>query len=123
MVEAKKMYVEKKFRTYTRRIQEFTNKDFERAVPVIKEKNIKSKEKDSFEMAEFILKGLPLECNKPTFPVYADWHHYLLPGIIVVALRNWGYEITVRDTEEGMKKGSMLAYRSYDFTGISRGAA
>jgi hypothetical protein len=46
------MYVEKKFRVCTRRLQRFTNKDFERVIPVIKEKDIKSKEKDSFGMAE-----------------------------------------------------------------------
>jgi len=37
------MYVEKKFRVCTRRVQGFTNKDFKRDVPVLKKKEMKKR--------------------------------------------------------------------------------
>jgi len=61
------MYVEKKFRVCTRRLQRFTNKDFKRAVPVLKKKEMRKRSMRAAHLCDVIkIKGnggLVNECN------------------------------------------------------------
>ncbi len=122
MDDAKKIYFEKEFRAHMRGMQGFTDEDFEKAAPIIKQKVIESKEKDPFEMFERILKEVAMEWKKPIFPVHADWHHYLVPGVILAAMRNCGYEITDKDIFEAMDRGENFPGGSCGFAGTCGGA-
>lgn len=120
--DAKKIYFEKEFRAHMRGMQGFTDKDFERVVPIIKKKVMESKEKDPVEMFERILRELSMEWKKPIFPVHEDWHHYLVPGVIVASMRNCGYEITDEDIKEAMYRGENFPGGSCGFAGTCGGA-
>ena len=122
MAEAKKIYFEKEFRAHMRGIQGFKDEDFERVKPLIKEKVLKSKELAPYEMFERILREISLVWANPTFPVHADWHHYLVPGVLLAGLRNCGYEITERDIEEAMYRGENFPGGSCGFAGTCGGA-
>lgn len=117
MAEARQIYFEREFRSYMRGIQGFRDEDFERVAPIIKRRVIESKEEDPYQMFENILRELSLRWEKPNFPVHADWHHYMLPGIVLASLRNCGYEITDRDIEEAMLRGEKFPGGSCGFAG------
>jgi len=122
MDDAKKIYFEKEFRAHMRGMQGFTDEDFEKAAPIIKKKVLEAEEKDPFDMFERILKELTAEWKKPTFPVHADWHHYLVPGVILAAMRNCEYEITDKDIIEAMYRGENFPGGSCGFAGTCGGA-
>ncbi len=122
MAEAKKIYFEKDFRSYMRGMQGFTNEDFEKVIPFIKDKVFKSNEKNPYEIFQRILKETANEWKKPTFPMHADWHHYLVPGVILAAMKNCGYEITDKDIEEAMYRGENFPGGSCGFAGTCGGA-
>ncbi len=122
MAEAKKIYYEKEFRSYMREMQGFTNEDFEKVIPVIKEKVLQSREKNPYEMFQRILKEVADIWDKPTFPVHADWHHYLVPGVIMCTMRNCGYAITDKDIDEAMYRGEHFPGGSCGFAGTCGGA-
>jgi hypothetical protein len=122
MAEAKGIYFERDFRSYMRGIQGFTNEDFERMIPIIKEKVIRSNDRDPIEMFHRILKESSEEWNGPVFPVHADWHHYLVPGVILAALRNSDCAVSDRDIEEAMYRGENFPGGSCGFAGTCGGA-
>jgi hypothetical protein len=61
------MYIEKKFRVCTRRLQGFTNKDFKRAFSVLKKKEMRKRSMQAAYLCDVIeIKGnggLVNECN------------------------------------------------------------
>lgn len=122
MAEAKKIYFERDFRRHMRSMHGFTDEDFERMTAIIKNKVRSAKEKDPVEMFDRILRESAREWNKPAFPLNADWHHYLVPGVILAAMRNSGYEITDRDIEEAMYRGGNFPGGSCGFAGTCGGA-
>ena len=122
MAKAKKIYLEKDFRAYMRGMQGFDDEDFEKVKPIIRKKVIDAKEQDPYEMFERILRDLSLEWGKQNFPVHADWHHYLVPGVILSSLRNCGYAITDKDIQEGMYRGENFPGGSCGFAGTCGGA-
>ncbi|MCM8815631.1 MAG: DUF5714 domain-containing protein [Candidatus Omnitrophica bacterium] len=122
MAEAKKIYYERDFRSYMRKMQGFTDEDFEKVVPLIKEKVIKAVEKNPYEIFQRVLKEIASQWNKKIFPVHADWHHYLVPGVILSAMRNCGYDINDKDIEEAMYRGENFPGGSCGFAGTCGGA-
>lgn len=123
MEEAKKIYFMKELRSFMRNMQGLTDEDFEKPVPGIKKKILKSKETDPLEMFERIMRELVSEWEKPTPPpVNADWHHFIIPGIIVASLRNAGYPIIDRDIEEAIFRGEKFKGGSCGFAGTCGGA-
>jgi hypothetical protein len=120
--EAKKIYHLDAFRAHMRGMQGFTDEDFEKITPIIKTKIINSKETNPLEMFENILHEISLEWKKPTFPVHADWHHFMVPGVIMASLRNCGYSINDKDIEEAMMRGEKFMGGSCGFAGTCGGA-
>ena len=121
--EAKKTHYWDDFHAITNRIKGISDEDLNNIAPAIKQYIFASKEKDPVKMFNSVFDEIDRiwSLNVP-FPIGGAFHHYILPGIILSCLRNNGYEITDRDIEEGMKRGSMLAAHSCGFTGISGSA-
>jgi hypothetical protein len=123
MQEAKKIYFVKEFRSFMRNMQGLTDEDFEKPVPGIKKKIIESKEIDPLEMFERIMREIISEWKKPVpVPVHSDWHHFIVPGVIIASLRNCGYSFTDKDVEEAMFRGEKLLGGSCGFAGTCGGA-
>ncbi len=123
MDEAKRIYFMKDFRSFMRNMQGLTDKDFEQPVPVIKKKILEAKEIDPLEMFERIMRELVSEWHGPVpLPVNTEWHHFLVPGIVIASIRNAGYSLTDKDIEEAMTRGEKLAGGSCGFAGSCGGA-
>lgn len=120
---AKNTYYWDDFHAITNEIKGLSDEDLNSIAPAIKRFILSSKEKDPVRMFDSVFDEIDrIWSFSAPFPTGGGFHHYILPGVILSCLRNAGYEITDRDIEEGMKRGSMLAAHSCGFTGIS-GAA
>jgi len=122
MREAKNLYHHNEFRAYMRNLQGFTDNDFESRKALIKSGILNSKEKDPVTIFDDIMRSIKEHWDKPVFPTNADWHHYIVPGIILSSLRNTGYEISDKDIEEAMFRGEQLLGGSCGFAGTCGGA-
>jgi hypothetical protein len=123
MQEARKIYHMEEFRAFMRKMQGLTDEDFQVPVPRIKEKIIRAPEKDPLEMFERIMSEVESEWDRPVpLPVNSEWHHFVVPGVIMSALRNNGYPITDREVEEAIKRGQKFAGGSCGFMGVCGGA-
>jgi len=122
MKEAKTIYYHEDFRRFMRNLHGFTDADLDSMKSKLQEFVLNSPEKDPLKFFNEVMmyaKGL---WQKPQFPFNADWHHYLVPGIIMAVLRNHGYEISGRDIEEAMSRGEKLPGGSCGFAGTCGGA-
>jgi hypothetical protein len=121
--EAKKTYFWDDFHAITNKIKGMSDEDLDNLAPAIKQFILTSKEKEPIKMFYSVFDEIErIWSLSVPFPMGGGFHHYIVPGVILSSLRNNGYEITNRDIEEGMIRGSKLAAHSCGFTGIS-GAA
>jgi len=123
MEEAKSIYYMAEFRSFMRNMQGLTDEDFNKPVFSIVEKILYSHETDPVEMFERIMKELVSEWEGGApLPVNSEWHHFIVPGVLVACLRNCGYPISNRDIEEAITRGQKFAGGSCGFMGTCGGA-
>ena len=123
MQEASKIYYMEEFRAFMRKMQGLTDEDFQAPVPRLKEKIMRAPEKDPLEMFERVMNEVESEWDRPApLPVNSEWHHFVVPGVIMSSLRNSGYPITDREVEEAIKRGQKFAGGSCGFMGVCGGA-
>lgn len=123
MKEARAIYHMKDFRSFMRNMQGLTDQDIEQPVPALKQKIMSSRETDPVSIFERIMEEQAAAWRKATpLPTNTEWHHFLVPGAIMAALRNAGYEFTDRDLEEAMLRGEKCAGGSCGFMGTCGGA-
>jgi hypothetical protein len=123
MQEARKIYYMEEFRAFMRKMQGLTDEDFQAPVPCLKEKIMEAPEKDPLEVFERIMSEIESEWNGPApLPVNSEWHHFVVPGVIMSSLRNNGYPVTDREVEEAIKRGQKFAGGSCGFMGVCGGA-
>jgi len=122
MEQARSKYFMRDFRNFMRKAHGFTDEDFVRAAPIIRDMVLASKEPDPREMFDRILRDFAPMWTKPAFPTNADWHHFLVPGTVLCALRNCGYAIKDDEIVEGMGRGESLLGGSCGFAGSCGGA-
>lgn len=121
--EARKIYYMEGFRAFMRKMQGLTDEDFQAPVPRLKEKIMKAPEKDPLEMFERVMNEVESEWDRPApLPVNSEWHHFVVPGVIMGALRNNGYPVADREVEEAIKRGQKFAGGSCGFMGVCGGA-
>jgi len=123
MQEARKIYCMEDFRAFMRKTQGLTDEDFQAPVPRIKEKILRASENNPLEMFERIMIEVETEWDRPApLPVNSEWHHFVVPGVIMSALQNCGYSFADRDVEEAIKRGQKFAGGSCGFMGVCGGA-
>ncbi len=123
MEEAKKIYFMKDFRQFMRSLQGLTDEDITEPIPLIRDKIFKAEETDPIQMFDRIFKELSTDWNKSApFPVNIEWHHFIIPGIIIKSLINLKYNFTDRDLEEAINRGEKFAGGSCGFAGSCGGA-
>ena len=120
--EAKRIYRLKEFRAFMRTLHGFTDEDFERVAPVIEERILGSAQSDPVDMFESVLHDLEPIWEKLPVPVNADWHHFIVPGVLLASLRNSGYPVDDGDIKEGMERGRNFLGGSCGFAGTCGGA-
>lgn len=93
--------------------------DYEEFMPVIFEVVPAVKETDPVVMYENIISELRRRWTaSENLPFHGPWHHGLVAGIIVCALRNCGYDISDEDVVEALKRGLMIPAGSCGFLGV-----
>jgi hypothetical protein len=120
--EAKRIHRLKDFRAFMRGLHGFTDEDFERLVPEIEEIILESKQTNPVEMFESVLQRLEPIWKKPPLPLNADWHHFIVPGVLLASLRNRGYPVDEGDIREGIERGRGFLGGSCGFAGTCGGA-
>ncbi len=96
-----------------------TMKDYQGFMPIIFDVVPKRTEKEPILMYENVIKELSKRWTaSKQLPFHGPWHHGLVPGIIITALRNNGYNFTDADIKEAMKRGLMVPGGACGFHGI-----
>jgi 7,8-dihydro-6-hydroxymethylpterin dimethyltransferase len=93
--------------------------DYKDFMPVIFEIVPGMDEKDPVVMYEKVISELRNRWTASgNLPFHGPWHHGLVAGILVCALRNNGYEFSDADIEEALKRGLMMPAGSCGFLGL-----
>jgi len=121
--KAKQIYIMDDFRAFMRQAQGLSDEDFNEPITVIKEFILGSKEHDPSKMFFSLFDQIEgvWKCDVP-IPVNNEWHHFIIPGIVLSCMRNCGYGITQKDIEEGMTRGQRFTGGSCGFMGTCGGA-
>jgi len=123
MKEARGIPYMAEFKHFMRTMQGFTDDDFAAPVSPLKKKVLAARETDPLAMFERIMDEATREWTNPNpLPVNTEWHHFIIPGVIIAALRNNGYAFTDKDVEEAMFRGEKVAGGSCGFMGTCGGA-
>jgi len=120
---AKQIHFLDDFRAFMRGSQGLSDEDFNKPVPRIEQLILESKEKDPVVIFYDIMDQAQKEWEAPVpLPVNNDWHHFIVPGVILAAMRNNGYGVTDKDIREGMHRGRSFCGGSCGFAGTCGGA-
>lgn len=123
IAKTREIYYMDEFRAFMRKMQGATDEDFKQPVESIKESILASRETDPLEMFFSVFeKAEQAWTATETLPVNIEWHHFIVPGVILTALRNNGYPVSDADIMEAMKRGDKFAGGSCGFMGTCGGA-
>lgn len=83
---------------------------------------LQSQEKDPVIMFENIIEDLrEIWEASEELPFHGPWHHGLVPGVIIGALRNNGYNFTDKDVKEAFRRGLKIPAGACGFCGTCGG--
>ncbi|MFO8018037.1 MAG: DUF5714 domain-containing protein [Promethearchaeia archaeon] len=83
---------------------------------------LKREEKDPILMFENIIEFLRDKwAASEELPFHGPWHHGLVPGVIIAALRNNGYNFTDKDVKEAFSRGLKIPAGGCGFCGTCGG--
>ena len=97
--------------------------DYKSFMPVLFDIIPARHEKDPVEIYDAAIEELRKRWTaSEELPFHGPWHHGMIAGIIIAALRNNGYDFTDADVSEALKRGLMIPAGACGFHG-SCGAA
>ncbi len=92
--------------------------EYEDFMPVIFEVVPDRKEKDPVKMYEKVIEELRERWTaSENIPIHGPWHHGLIGGILINALKNNGYDFSDEEVQEALKRGLMVPGGSCGFHG------
>jgi len=96
-----------------------TMEDYQAFMPVLFDIVPAREEKDPVEMYKGVIEELRKRWTaSQELPFHGPWHHGMIAGIIIAALRNNGYDFTQADVVEALKRGLMIPAGSCGFHGV-----
>jgi hypothetical protein len=111
-----------KYQDFMDRTSEFQGLDREKLkqmMPQMVKILMDRREKDPLIMYERIIEEIrKIWTASESMPVHGGWHHFLVPGILMQALRNNGYDFTEEDVKEAMERGRMIPGGGCGFQGV-----
>jgi hypothetical protein len=119
--KGKNIYYRAEHQDYMRNQRGVSKQDLQELVLKMKDLIMSSTEKNPVQMFFDIVGQLEKWKTGLSVPVHGEWHHFLVPGVLLCALRNNGYEINDKDIDEGIQRGEQ-ARVSCGFTGVCGGA-
>jgi len=103
----------------TLRLNNLKMDDYQKFMPRIFDIVAKNTKKDPFVMYEDVIDELRKSWNaSPSLPFHGPWHHGLVGGMIIAALRNNGHGFNDEDVTEALKRGLMIPGGGCGFLGI-----
>ena len=108
MIEAKKIYFRSQFMQFLRDVKGIKEDDLKKLAKEIKDLILSSNECNPNTLLFHVL--TKCEENWPghaSMPIHGEWHHILVPGVVLTALRNNGYQISDNEIMEGIQRGEM----------------
>jgi len=103
----------------TRELQGMDPEKLKGTIPRMIKTLMQHKEKDPLVMYERIIDETSKTWTASRqMPIHGGWHHFLVAGILVQALRNNGYDFTEEDVKEAVERGLMLPGGGCGFHGV-----
>jgi hypothetical protein len=122
IAEAKKIYFRSQFMQFLREARGITEDDLKKLFKEMKDLILSSRECNPYTLLFNVL----TKCEEiwpahVSIPIHGEWHHILVPGVVLTALRNNAYPISDQDIMEGIQRGEMGKV-SCGFSGTCGGA-
>ena len=122
--EGKKQVEFDKFCELSLKAEKMTVKDIQKFYPLLVDPILKRRENDPVSMLKNLMKALErIWPGKSELPCHGPWHHAVVPGILLTALRNRGYAVSDDDIREGIYRGLMLPAAGCAMFGTCGGCA
>jgi hypothetical protein len=122
MNEAKKIHFRGPFMQFLRESRGITEDDLKKLVKEMKDLILSSRECNPYTLLFNVLSTCEENWTaKSPMPVHGEWNHILVPGVVLTAMRNSGYQISDQDILEGIQRGEMGKV-SCGFSGTCGGA-
>lgn len=122
VAEAKKIHFRDQFMQFLRKAAGISEDDLKKLVKEIKELILSSREKNPYALLFNVLSKCEEDWPPQSrMPIHGEWNHILVPGVVLTAMRNSGYQISDRDIMEGIQRGEMGKV-SCGFSGTCGGA-
>ncbi len=103
---------------------DLTGEDYARFMPRLFDVVPNRKEKDPVAMYEAVIEELRKSWTaSENLPFHGPWHHGLVGGILIAALKNSGYDFTEAQIKEALKRGLMVPAGACGFLGTCGAAA
>lgn len=122
VAEAKKIYFRLPFMQFLWKAAGITEDDLKELVKEMKASILSSQERNPYELLLNVLTRCEQSWTaRGAMPMHGEWHHILVPGIVLAALRNSGYPVSDQDIMEGIQRGETSKV-SCGFSGTCGGA-
>jgi hypothetical protein len=96
-----------------------TMENYEKFMPNVFEVVLQRKEKDPVLMFEKIIDELGKLWNaSDQLPFHGPWHHGIVPSVIIMALKNNGYNFTEENVKEALQRGLRIPAGACGFHGV-----
>jgi len=97
---------------------DLSGEDYARFMPNLFDVVPSRKEKDPVEMYEAVIEELRKRWTvSDHLPFHGPWHHGLVGGILIAALKNNGFNFTEAQIKEALKRGLMVPAGACGFLG------
>ncbi|MGB9627138.1 MAG: DUF5714 domain-containing protein [Thermodesulfobacteriota bacterium] len=108
IAEAKKIYFRSQFMQFLREARGIKEDDLKKLVKEMKGLILSLYEPNPYTLLFNVLKKCE-EIWPPhvSMPIHGEWHHILVPGVVLTAMRNNHYPISDQDIMEGIERGEM----------------
>lgn len=100
------------------RYDELSMEDYKEFMPNVFKVVPSRTEKDSVKLYEAVIDALKTRWTaSDSLPVHGPWHHGVVGGVLMVSLRNNGYDYSEKEIGEALKRGLMIPGGSCGFHG------
>lgn len=108
MEEAKKIYFRSQFMQFLREARGITEDNLKQLVKEMKGLILSSEERNPYTLLFNVLTKCETSWQASvSMPIHGEWHHILVPGVVLTALRNNSYQISDNEIMEGIQRGEM----------------
>jgi hypothetical protein len=103
---------------------DLTMEDYQNFMPKVLPIILKQKDQDPIKVFEDVIKELRKGWTaSEELPFHGPWHHGIVPAVIILALKNNGYDFTDKDIKEAFLRGLKIPAGGCGFCGTCGGGS